>query len=60
MGIKTIVHGGQIIERGGQAFDGFHIVVTDDEEFKGTYAFTEDCSVEEAHELIFAGEVEPE
>ena len=43
----------------GQAFDGFRIVIEDDEEFAGTYEFTHEDDEQSAHEAIFGGGVEP-
>jgi hypothetical protein len=56
MSIKSTVITDQILCIGSQAFDGFSIVIPDDEEFAGTYHFTEAYTIGSAHELIFNGD----
>ncbi len=59
-GIKTTVLEGEIIERSGQCYDGFKIIVHDDEEFGGEYVFDHSYDQSTAHKAIFAGDVSPE
>lgn len=55
---STIIQN-QIIECLGQVKDGFHVVIADDEEFSGTYAFTKEFDAASAPSAIFAGDVSP-
>lgn len=60
MGIKSEVIEKQIVVNdANQHFDGFHVVVHDDDEFGGTYEFTHADDQISAHEAIFSGSVSP-
>jgi len=60
MGIRSTVIENQVHETDGQAFDGFSVVIHDDEEFGGTYHFTHTYDAQSAHEFIFSGGCSPD
>lgn len=59
MAIKAHVEENKLIRVGNQVFDGFHIIIPDDEQFKGTYEFTHEYDLSSAYEAIYLGDATP-
>ena len=56
MFFKSSVIENQLFDIDGQPYDGFSIVISDDNEFGGTYNFTHIYSYIDAHDHIFGGD----